>query len=137
MPLFTVILARIFFKEKQTTSVYLSLVPIIAGVAIATMTELSFDMLGLICALFATMGFSLQNLLSKKVLKETGIHHLRLLHVLGRLALFMFLPIWLYVDCAKILQEPAIVSILIFLVHLFLLQLNPSLSFIHIFTGER
>lgn len=110
MPLFTVILARIFFKEKQTTSVYLSLVPIISGVAIATMTELSFDMLGLVCALFATMGFSLQNLLSKKVLKETGIHHLRLLHVLGRLALFMFLPVWLYIDCAQVLREPAIVS---------------------------
>lgn len=110
MPLFTVILARIFFKEKQSTSVYLSLVPIIAGVGIATMTELSFDMIGLVCALFATMGFSLQNILSKKVLKDTGIHHLRLLHLLGRLALFMFLPIWFYVDFGKILQEPTVVS---------------------------
>lgn len=143
MPLFTVVLARLFFKEKQTTSVYLSLVPIIAGVAIATMTELSFDMIGLICALFATMGFSLQNLLSKKVLKETGIHHLRLLHVLGRLALFMFLPIWLYVDCAKILQEPSIVSIngsdreSTFSILQLLLLFESTIHFPHSFPDER
>lgn len=46
-----------------------------------------------------------------QVLKDTGIHHLRLLHLLGKLSLFIFLPLWLYMDSLAVFRHTAIVSV--------------------------
>ncbi|KAK6732993.1 hypothetical protein RB195_017020 [Necator americanus] len=98
MPLFAVLLSRVLLKERQSYKVYLSLLPIVAGVVIASATEISFSFVGMLAALFSTFTYSLLNILVKKLLKESDIHPIRLLALNSQLAAIMVFPFWLFND---------------------------------------
>jgi len=110
MPFFTVILSRILLYEKQTFQVYLSLIPIIGGVIVATATEISFNLVGLISALMATLGFALQTIFSKKCLKDTGLHQFRLLFLISSIATAAFTPLWLMCDVRQIWNDTSLLQ---------------------------
>eukprot|EP00731_Ephydatia_muelleri_P018810 Em0011g850a len=54
-------------QETYPLKVYLSLAPIVLGVILASVTEISFDLVGMLAALLSTLAISLQNIYSKKV----------------------------------------------------------------------
>merc|ERR1711970_407789 len=98
-------LSRLILGTRHSYMVYLSLVPIVSGVALASFTEANFDFIGLISALCATGGFATSAIFSKQVLRETGMHHLYLLYKLGQMAALLFLPVWLVVDGSRIYSQ--------------------------------
>ena len=67
MPIFTVILSKLFLNQTHSMLAYLSLLPIMGGVIICSITEIEFNLVGLLSALFSTFIFAVQNIFSKKV----------------------------------------------------------------------
>ena len=66
MPIFTVVITRVALGTRHATLTYLSLMPIVGGVAVATLSEVSFDLMGLLTALAATCGFAIITIFSKQ-----------------------------------------------------------------------
>ncbi|KAI6184429.1 TPT domain-containing protein [Aphelenchoides bicaudatus] len=93
-PIFTIIISRFVLGERQSGRVYFSLVPIICGVAIASITEIRFDSLGVMAALFSTCIFSWLNILAKKVFDETNMHPITFLSINSQLSAVILFPLW-------------------------------------------
>ncbi|XP_068676440.1 solute carrier family 35 member E1-like [Montipora foliosa] len=103
MPVFTVILSRFVLGESQTKEVYCSLIPVVGGVMVATATEVSFDMIGLLSALMATFTFAIQNIYTKKAMRDLRLNHLRLLQLMAIVGSAMLLPFWALCDLRRII----------------------------------
>ncbi|TPX46928.1 hypothetical protein SeLEV6574_g02934 [Synchytrium endobioticum] len=122
-PLFTVVISRIFFDVYYAPRVYYSLLPLTAGVMLVCANNISFNWLGFVCALAATIIFVIQNIVSKKLFTNSnhshelptttasglkkahhGPHHSRkldkinLLFYSSFLAFTLMTPLWLYSD---------------------------------------
>ncbi len=107
MPLFTVMISKVFLGETYSNRTYASLCPIVLGVAIATVTEVSFDLAGLASALLSTAILASMAIFTKKVNEETGVHALRLLQVMTQISLILFLPVWTALDLRSMLGAEA------------------------------
>jgi drug/metabolite transporter (DMT)-like permease len=55
VPAFTVVLQVVLFRQPSPTLIYLSLVPVVGGVALASFTEVNFNMVGFLTALVASL----------------------------------------------------------------------------------
>jgi len=103
-PFFTVIFARLMLGEVTSARVNLSLVPVVAGLALCSASEISFNMVGFLAAVFNNGIDCVQNVFSKKLL-STHYNYVNLQFYTSAAALVVQLPVMLYHHAANWLSQ--------------------------------
>jgi solute carrier family 35 protein E1 len=102
-PFFSVLLSALFLGEVPNPLVVASLVPIVGGVALASLTEASFNWAGFSSAMASNVTFQSRNVLSKKfmVKKEGSLDNINLFSIITIMSFFLLLPVTLFVEGVK------------------------------------
>ncbi|KAM4651564.1 solute carrier family 35 member E2B isoform 1-T4 [Discoglossus pictus] len=97
-PIFTVIMSRLILGEYTGMMVNLSLLPVMAGLALCTATEISFNILGFSAALSTNIMDCLQNVFSKKLLSGDKYRFSppELQFYTSAAAVIMLIPAWIF-----------------------------------------
>ncbi|XP_029012615.1 solute carrier family 35 member E2A-like [Betta splendens] len=97
-PIFTVIMSRLILGEYTGVWVNLSLFPVMAGLALCTVTEISFNTLGFSAALSTNIMDCLQNVFSKKLLSGDTYKFSppELQFYTSAAAVIMLVPAWVF-----------------------------------------
>jgi drug/metabolite transporter (DMT)-like permease len=99
-PAFTALLAALMLGHRETKSVYLSLVPVIIGIVIASGAEPMFNVVGFCAALTATAARALKSVLQGLMLSDSSekMDSLSLLLYMAPVATAALVPITLYFE---------------------------------------
>lgn len=103
-PFFSVILSSMFLGEYPTPWVIASLLPIVGGVGLASMTEASFNWAGFWSAMASNLTNQSRNVLSKKfmVKKEASLDNITLFSVITIMSLFLMAPVAFVMEGVKV-----------------------------------
>ncbi|XAR72620.1 hypothetical protein NMG60_11019328 [Bertholletia excelsa] len=102
-PFFSVILSAMFLGEMPTPWVIASLVPVVGGVALASMTEASFNWLGFWSAMASNFTNQSRNVFSKKLLvkKEESLDNINLFSIITVMSFILTVPISIFMEGIK------------------------------------
>ncbi|CAL0310937.1 unnamed protein product [Lupinus luteus] len=97
-PAFSVLVSRFLLGETFPVSVYLSLIPIIGGCALAAVTELNFNMIGFMGAMISNVAFVFRNIFSKRGMKGKSVSGMNYYACLSILSLAILTPFAIAVE---------------------------------------
>ncbi|XP_027342027.1 glucose-6-phosphate/phosphate translocator 2, chloroplastic-like [Abrus precatorius] len=97
-PAFSVLVSRFLLGETFPVPVYLSLIPIIGGCALAAVTELNFNMTGFMGAMISNLAFVFRNIFSKKGMKGKSVSGMNYYACLSILSLAILTPFAIAVE---------------------------------------
>ncbi|KAF8390434.1 hypothetical protein HHK36_024960 [Tetracentron sinense] len=102
-PFFSVVLSAMFLGEIPTLWVVSSLVPIMGGVALASLTEASFNWAGFWSAMASNLTNQSRNVLSKKfmVKKEESLDNITLFSIITIMSFIMLAPVAIFMEGVK------------------------------------
>ncbi|CAA0836129.1 Phosphoenolpyruvate/phosphate translocator 1-chloroplastic [Striga hermonthica] len=102
-PFFSVVLSAMFLGEFPTLWVVSSLLPIVGGVALASMTEASFNWAGFWSAMASNLTNQSRNVLSKKfmVKKEESLDNITLFSIITIMSFFLMAPTAIFMEGIK------------------------------------
>ncbi|KAI5863530.1 TPT-domain-containing protein [Durotheca rogersii] len=119
-PLFTVFAYRFIFDIRYPRTTYFSLIPLTLGVMLACSSNHTFkgEILGIVCALLATIIFVTQNIFSKRLFNEAAkaeadgqaaksrkLDKLNLLCYSSGLAFLLTSPIWFWSEGIGLIKD--------------------------------
>ncbi|OUS45767.1 DMT family transporter: phosphate/phosphoenolpyruvate, partial [Ostreococcus tauri] len=101
-PFFSVLLSALFLGDVPSLAVMAALLPVVGGVALASMTEVSFCWAGFLAALGSNITFQSRNVLSKKMMGMSvikgAIDNINLFSVITMLSCLVALPVAIGVE---------------------------------------
>ena len=109
-PLFTCLFSAVLLRQIFSARVYLSLLPVIGGVAVASASEISFSSVSLLSGLLSNVCFALRAISAKRLMSQPvgeNMHAQNLYAVLTMLALVAILPLALAIEGPRLLQGTA------------------------------
>ncbi|CAL4910125.1 unnamed protein product [Urochloa decumbens] len=102
-PFFSVLLSVLFLGETPSLLVLGSLAPIVGGVVLASMTEVSFNWIGFWSAMASNLTNQSRNVFSKKLLadKEDSLDDINLFSIMTVMAFLLSAPLMLSIEGIK------------------------------------
>ncbi|XP_021892027.1 phosphoenolpyruvate/phosphate translocator 2, chloroplastic-like isoform X2 [Carica papaya] len=102
-PFFTVLFTVLFLGEWPTLWVVSSLIPIVGGVALASLTEASFNWVGFCSAMASNVTNQSRNVLSKKLMvkKEDSLDNINLFSVITIISFILLVPAAILIEGNK------------------------------------
>ncbi|KAM7277370.1 hypothetical protein ACFE04_019236 [Oxalis oulophora] len=102
-PFFSVILSAMFLGEMPTLWVVGSLLPIVGGVGLASMSEVSFNWAGFWSAMASNLTNQSRNVLSKKLMvkKEDSLDNITLFSIITLMSFMLLAPATIFVEGVK------------------------------------
>ncbi|CAI0463092.1 unnamed protein product [Linum tenue] len=102
-PFFSAAASQFVLGHQIPLSLWLSLMPVVLGVSMASLTELSFNWTGFISAMISNISFTYRSIYSKKAM--TGMDSTNVYAYISIIALFVCIPPAILIEGPKLMQH--------------------------------